>query len=563
MGKIIEYDHNARERLIRGAQIVAKAVRVTLGPSGKNVLIRQKGDRFPFATKDGVTVAAHVWSADPIEQQAIESIQEVANNSDNQAGDGTTTATILAEKILELGSISSIEDINLLSLKRGIDAGVKLIVEKLKEISVPCDTDEKLLNVALISSNNDFEISSIVLDAFKVAGKQGAVNIQRSKTKETYLTTVYGMNLPTGYHSIHFITDNGNDIVELDKPIIYITNTKLSEVSDNFNILLKSCSAKQQSILIICKDIDHSVLGPLVQAKIDGVLKVCVCKAPEFGEEQNNLLRDLGVMLGKTPFLENEGIDFDDIVFNLNEKEMPVDYDEVFNCFPKSEAVMVTRNNLSIKGPIDISEKEHQTIEKAKQNRAEFIRSKITDQINQYEKSILQTRISRLTDGLAYINIGASTDVDFIEKQHRIQDALYAVKSASEEGIIPGGGTALYHISENRPRFDKYSDNHSVELGISVIYEAIKAPFVQILENVGIKTTNTLIEKLKLSPNCGIDARYGSFCENMISSGIIDPVKVTRVALENAASIAGMLLTTDCVIVDKEVYEKPNYNQNY
>lgn len=559
MGKIVQYEHEARNKLISGAGKIAKAVAITLGPSGKNVLIRQKGDRFPFATKDGVTVASHFESSDPIEQLAIESIQEVANSSDNQAGDGTTTATILAEGILRLGSLASIKDVNILELKKGIDIAVVEIVKELKKLAVPCDTPEKLFDVAMISSNNDTEISNIVIDAFKVAGKQGAVNIKRSKTKETYLTTVKGMNLPTGYHSIHFITDNGNDLVELEKPYVYVTNKKLSEVTDNLNLLLKSCVVNQYALLIICKDIDHSVLGPIVQAKVDGTLKACVCKAPEFGEEQNNLLRDLGVMLGKTPFLEKEGVDFDEIIIPLNQNEMPVDYNDLFKYLPRSESVLITRNNLSIKGPIDISEKEEKKIEKAKKDRADLIRQAITEEINSYEKGIMQTRISRLTDGIANINIGALTDVEYIEKQHRIQDSLYAVKSASEEGIVPGGGTTLFHISRDKIK----TPSVSIQCGINVVYEAIKIPFTQILKNVGIEIKDDHRRYIRDNFNTGIDARTYEPCENMIKSGIVDPVKVTRVALENAASIAGMLLTTDCVIVDKEVYEKPNYNQNY
>lgn len=565
MEKTIAYDDCAREKLLSGVTAIAKAVKITLGPSGKNVLIRQKGDRAPFATKDGVTVAGHFSSNDILEKQAIEAIQEVANNADNSAGDGTTTATILAEAIFSLGVKNLNDENNLLDLKKGIDAGTSLIIKRLKDISVPCNTLEKLKEVAMISSNNDEEVSKIVIDAYDVAGKQGVVNIKRSRTHETYLTTIEGMNLPVGYYSPYFITDNANDLVELDKPYIYMTNKKINSVSDNLNALLQVISFHQESLLIICKGMDPSILKMLVGNVVDGNIKVCVCLAPGFGEDQNNTLKDLGIMLGKAPFMENEGIDFESIKIGeeiLKRDDQPVKIpkkDDILKYLPQSEAVMANKERLSIKGPFNLSDSEYDQIKKNKEGRADKLRESLENIKTEYEKGIVQTRISRLTDGIAYINIGAITEIEYIEKQHRIQDALYAVKSASEEGVLAGGGTALVHVSAVKPIYE----NVSFQKGVDIVFEAVLEPFKQILDNVGIKVVNETIDQIQKQYGAGIDARTGDFVKNMIEVGIIDPLKVTRVALENAASVAGMLLTTDCVIVDNSIYENNLYKTSY
>ena len=557
MNKTIEYSDEARNRLLSGVRKIAKAVKGTLGPSGKNVFIRNGSDTKPFASKDGVTVAAQIGSDDYIEQAAIEAIQDAANNADNKAGDGTTTATILAEAIFELGTIMCITNTNVIDMKKGIDYAVGKIVEELKSLSIDCKENyEQLKQVALVSSNNDEQIADVVLDAFKVAGDQGVVNIKRSRTTDTYLTTIKGMNLATGYRSPYFVNDFENDMVEFEKPYIYMTNEKITSVTDNFNALLQTLNEKQLPLLIICKDMDPQVLSMLVDNVTKGVLKVCVCKAPGFGEQQNEELRDLGVMLGKQPFMEHDGLQFNEIeviidIDNPNE-------DSILNYLPQSEGVMVSKNRLSVKGPIGITDKELKTIEAAKLTRADQLRKQLEKQTTTYEKAAIQSRISRLSDGIAYINIGAVNDMEFNEKQQRIQDALYAVKSASEEGIIPGGGTAFMFISKKRYR----SDYVDIQKGINVVMKAIQEPFHQILKNVGIDLKQVHDKHYQKYWNSGINARTGIPTNDMIGEGIIDPVKVARVALENAASIAGMLLTTDCVIIDNTVYDKSRANCN-
>lgn len=563
MKKNIQYSGDARELLLSGVSKIAKAVKITLGPSGKNVLIRNSNSREPFATKDGVTVASEIYSENPVEQIAIEAIQQVANNTDSGSGDGTTTATILAEAIFALGTELVTEETNIIDLKRGIDLAVSLVVKELKEMAVEYKTEERLMQVAMISSNNDEEISKVVVDAFKVAGNQGVVNIKRSKGHDTYLTTIDGMNLDTGYRSRYYVNNHEHDIVEFDKPYVLMLDKKINDISDNLNQLLSYVSAHQIPLLIVCPDIDSSVSDMFIENKVKNVLKICVCKTPGFGDEQLNELHDMATMLGKVPFIENGGLNFDSIKLKVDPKTgVALNIEELLAHIPRSEEVIVTKNRLSIKGPFGITDEEYDKVSKAKEARANSLREELEKEITQYEKSKLQTRISRLTDGIAYINIGAVSEIEYIEKQHRIQDALYGIKSASEEGIIPGGGTALMYIS-NKLKDVKLDSSESVQLGMTVILNAIQVPFYQILSNVGHVLSNDEINYIVNNFNTGIDARTRKASKNLIESGIIDPKKVTRTALENAASVAGTLLTTDCTIVDLTVYEKPKTPEGY
>lgn len=557
MNKKIKYSNDARELLLSGVEKIAKAVKVTLGPSGKNVLIRNSDSRTPFATKDGVTVAAEMMSKNPFEQMAIESIQQVANNADSGSGDGTTTATILAEAIFKLGVDLQDENTNLIDMKKGIDIAVDKVVEVLKDISIPYKTKERLMDIAMISSNNDKEISDIVVKAFEVAGNQGVVNIKRSRENKTYLTTIEGMSLETGYRSRYYVNDYENDIVDFDKPYVLITDQKITHISDNMDQLLRHINKEQIPLLIICPDIDSSVSDLFIENKMKNVFKICVCKTPGFGDEQLNEIHDLSTMLGCVPFLEKEGLNFDGIVLDINEETGEAkNIEKLVNHIPRSESVIVTKNRLSIKGPWNLSDERYDEIEKSKVARANMLRKELEKEKTSYEKSKIQTRISKLVDGLAYINIGAISDIEFTEKQHRVTDALYGVKSASEEGIIPGGGTALMHISYIL-KDEQFSKNESVSLGVKIVLEAIKVPFIQILENVGWSISDEELLSVQSTFNIGVDARTKTIQKNMIKAGIVDPVKVTRIALQNAASIAGMLLTTDCTIVDPSVYEKP------
>lgn len=538
----IEYSSDAKSKLLDGVKKIARAVKVTLGPSGRNVLIRNKGEARPFSTKDGVTVAGNMSSEDPYEMIAIESIQDVASLSNEAAGDGTTTATILAESIFE-GGLSISNEYNLIDIKRGIDLAVANIVKFLRDNSLDCsDNDNLLRQVALIACNYDDEIADIVLDAFKTAGRQGVVNIKRSRTHTTYLSTIAGMNLPMGYMSVYYNTDYANEICNYENTIVYMTDSKIKKMTPNLEYLLTTVSDNQDSLLIICDDMDVIVSDILIKNKSNGSLKVCVCKAPGFGQERIDMLKDLATVLGKEAFIKNEGVSFDDLPQS-----------ELLDRLPICEEVIITAQQSSFKGAVTESEEEKDAIKKAMIERADSIREKLHDHVSSYEKNLLQTRISRLSDGLAYINIGAYSDTEFIDKQHRVQDALHAIKGANSDGVVPGGGSALIHIGLTDKLRHK---NPSINAGIRLVYNAIQAPFFQIMENAGIELLESDLRHMSELFLAGIDARDGERTEDMIAKGVIDPVKTICSALENASSIAGLMLTTECVIIDDEVYSK-------
>lgn len=544
--KKILYSKEAREKLYKGVEKILKAVSVTLGPSGRNVLIRNNMEGKPFSTKDGVTVANQVWSEDPVEMIAIESFQDVANSSDEMSGDGTTTATILAASIFKMGLDASIDDnTNLLLIKRGIDIAVNQIKKDLLERSIDIKEDEKKLKeVALIASNDDDEIAGIVYKAFDVAGKQGVVNIKRSSIYKTYLSTIKGMTLPMGYRSKYYITNHENETCVLDEPYVFMTNKKITKITPNFDYLLNTIAEEQGSLLIIAPDVDINISDMLIRNKINANFKVCVCRPPGFGDEQKENLKDIGSVLGKEPFIENEGLDFD-LIPSI----------EIFDLIPKSTEVIIGEHNTTIKEALVLTEEESKKIEYKKEARANYLREELKKHKTSYEKNMLQTRISRLTEGIAYINIWAISDSEYIEKQGRVQDALYSIKAAYDEGVIPGGGTALYTLSKERIAID----NKDIQKGIDIVYDAIKFPFFQIIKNVGYSKesfTSKFSDCIDVF-NIGFNAKNEKV-EDLITAGVVDPVKVTRIALENAASIAGLLLTTECLIVDEDVYKKNN-----
>ena len=541
--KETQYSLDARKKLLAGAQIIAKAVKVTLGPSGRNVLIRNAQENRPFSTKDGVTVAGQIASKDPIEMIAIESLQDIANNTDDKAGDGTTTATVIAEAILNMG-IEFPEELNALDIKRGIDETVQTIVGKLAELSRPIENNlDMLRKVALVSSNYDDEAADIVTKAFKVAGRQGIVNIKRSYDGTTHMTAIEGMALPMGYRSKYYVNNHENDTCILEEPYVFMTNKKINKMNDNLEYLLNQCAENSKALLIITPGIDPMISDMLIQNVQRAGFKCCVANSPGFGNDQEELLKDLGAVLGKSPFLENDALQFEDLP-----KE------EILSSLPQSKEVTIGEQMSSIKGAFGLDEEEEIRVEKEMDDRANNLREKLKSVTQSYEKSVLQTRISRLSDGIAYINIGANSDSEYIEKQGRVQDALYSVKSANEEGIIPGGGAALLSLS--KMEFGFKSKNPSKEYGSQILMKAIQQPFFQIIENVGIKVSPDVIDIITDNFNHGINAKTEKYSEDLIEEGVIDPVKVTRVALEAAASIAGMILTTECVIVDTDVYKK-------
>lgn len=548
--KEIRYSKDARKELLSGVEIIAKAVKTTLGPSGRNVLIRNQYESRPFSTKDGVTVAGQISSEHPIEQIAIESLQDIANITDEGAGDGTTTATVLAEAILKEG-MKRIDEYNVIDVKRGLEEASRIIVQLLKDNAIDVSEDmDKLREVAMISSNHDEEIANIVFDAFQVAGKQGIVNIKRSRSFDSYVKSIEGMTLPIGYLSKYYI-NRPEEVCELEKPWVYITDKKITKISENLDHLLGTAAENDQAVLIMCAGVDPAVSEMFIRNVQAGSINLCVTRNPGFGNEQADLLRDLGTVLGKEPFIENEGLNFDEI-----------DKEDLFSYIPRCKEVTLTDQNTSFKGAYfeEDAEENAAKIERAKEARADNLREQTNNTQTQYEKSVLQTRISRLSDGIAFINIGARSETEFKEKQARVQDALYAIKAAFQEGIIPGGGAALYSIS-GYLELDSKSANESTLYGAEILKNAIQRPMLQIIENVGDTLTEEDLEQIRENFRTGYNAIERTIEPDMFKANIIDPVKVTRVALESAVSISSMVLTTECAIVDTAVYEnnKPQF----
>lgn len=545
----IEFNNDAREKILSGIKLVAKAVKATLGPSGRNVLIRDTVPQKPFSTKDGATVAGHVMAKGLFEQMGVEAIQNVANLSDEKAGDGTTTATIIAEDICVNGMefINKHNEIkNLLDIKRGIDLAAKDVISLLEKRAVNVSKDEKKLKeIALISSNNDKEIADVVYEAFSIAKDQGIANIKRSVTSKTHTTTISGMVLPMGYISKYFVNNYKDDTVEFEEPYVYITNSNIKDVGPNLDALLEKVNNERRELLIICKDMDPLVLDMLIKNKHQANFKVCVCKAPGFGEEMKQMLEDLAVTLNIIPFFENEGEDFEELPFEAAIKRVGI-----------SNGMTIGAQFSSIKELATNDEELKEQVKKSMLDRADAIRNLMDNQkdITPYEKSFHQARISRLTNGIVYIHIAANSDPEFVEKQHRVQDSLYAIKSAYEEGIVPGGGSALLSISEEL--YSKSLENFSEEKkhGYNILLDAIRKPFHQIIENIGIHINEKMEFEIIENFNAGYDALNYKYVENMIDSGIIDPVKVTKFAVLNASSVASLVLTTECAIVDENAY---------
>lgn len=570
MKKIIR-DQEAIDKIKEGASLMSGAVSVTLGPSGANVMIRNSGDRHPFSTKDGVTVANEIFSEDPFVMSVIESFQEIAKNTDQTSGDGTSTATVIANAIIQGGFKAMLEENNILDVKKGIDQTVSLIVNMIKELSQSVEGDlDWLKKIAMVSSNYDETISEIVTKAFKTAGKQGVVRIKRSSENRSYVTSIKGMALPMGFNSVYYVNNFDNNTCVFESCRVFITEKKITKMTPNFEALLNECAEKDEPLLIVCKDIDPIITDMFLRNKRDAGFKICVCKAPGFGNEHKDHLLDLATALGGTAFLENDSFNFEDLKV-----------EQIFDHVAISEEVTVGEHTTSLKGPlffdktrevppseendnegftevIKTAEDQEEQVKLDVEGRVAFLRSELEKKITVYEKGIIQSRISRLSDGIAYIYISSFSETEYKEKQARVQDALYAVKGANAEGILPGGGTALLSISKTV--FESKSKNESMQIGSNIVLDAIRAPFFQILENVGAPITFSDLNKCEQSFDLGFNAKTEKI-ENLKDSGIVDPAKVTRVALENAASIAGMLLTTKYMIVDDSVYTEHNMTQ--
>jgi len=533
MSKQISFSKEAREKLLSGVNQLADAVVCTLGPSGRNVFIEQQGGN-PTSTKDGVTVAKEVELEDPIENTGAQAVKQVAIESARLAGDGTTTATLLAREIYSQG-LSELENSNAVEVKRGIDIATKAVIEYLRDnYSKEVTDEEQIKQVATISGNNDPEVGNLIATAMEKVGRDGLVTIEESKTGETYLETVEGMQFNRGYKSPYFVTDNNTMTAVLTNPLILITDKRIQHVKEMLP-LLESVSQQNKDLLIIADDIDGEALSTLVVNKMRGVLRVVAVKAPEFGDKKKAMLEDIAALTGGTVVSEEKGMKLDK--FNLE-------------WFGNSRKVTVGKDDTTIvdgKGS-----------EEAITKRIEELKEQIENTVSPYEIEILQDRLAKLIGGVAMIHVGGHTEVEMREKKDRVDDALHATKAALEEGILPGGGVALlnasHHLREN-PLVPTHPDQ---EKGFDIVMRAIRKPFEQILLNAG--ETQEVIEDREQTLLAGdrwlgFNPRTGQYVD-MMEHGIIDPTKVTRLALENAASVAGTMLITECVITNIKEKDK-------
>ena len=521
MSKIIEFGPEARKKLVNGIDKLANAVTSTLGPNGRNVVISKPGE-YPASTKDGVTVAKTISLEDPIEELGVQLVKQAAIKTAEGAGDGTTTSTLLAQEMVKAGLTHLNNGVNAVSIKRDIDAAVKEVVNELRRnISQDISSEEQLEQVATISANNDSEIGALIATAMKKVGREGVVHIEESKSGETYLETVEGMQFDRGYKSHYFVTDNNSMSCILENPMILIADKRLTQVKDLLPIL-EGVSAQNRPLFIIAEDLEGEALATLIVNKMRGIIKVCAVKAPDFGDRRKLILDDIAILTGGQVFSTEKGMKLDK--FN-------------WDWFGEARVITVTKDETTI---VD-GRGESSRIEA----RIEELQQQIEKAKTPFEQEKLQERLAKFVGGVAIIHVGGNTETEVKEKKDRVDDALQATKAAIEEGIVPGGGAALIYAREAITNHDS--------VGGKIVYKACSSPFIKILTNAGYEEMEAfgLINQFKQNAEwIGYNLLSEKFV-NMKEAGIIDPTKVTRTAIENAASVAGTILLTECTIVDK------------
>ena len=524
MAKQVKYDVEARDALKKGVDTLANAVKVTLGPKGRNVIIEKKFGS-PAITKDGVTVAKEIDLKDPLENMGAQMVKEVASKTADQAGDGTTTATVLAQAIVAPGIKSVAAGANPMDIKRGIDKAVAAVVTNLKSQSQTVGSDNnKIKQVASISANNDEVIGSLIAQAMEKVGNDGVITVEEAKGTETEVKTVEGMQFDRGYLSPYFVTNSDKMEAELENPYILIYDKKISNMKELLPILEKQVQTGKP-LLIIAEDLDGEALATLVVNKIRGSLKVAAVKAPGFGDRRKAMLEDIAILTGGTVISEERG-------YKLENAELEY--------LGQAEKVVVDKDNTTvINGSGDVEDIKARVTQ---------IRSQIETTTSDYDREKLQERLAKLSGGVAVLYVGATTEVEMKEKKDRVDDALHATRAAVEEGIVAGGGVAF--IRATSALNDLKGVNEDEQIGIDIIKRAIEEPLRQICSNAGIEGA-VIVQKVKeATADFGYNARTDKF-ENLIGAGVIDPTKVSRVALENAASVASMLLTTEAVLADE------------
>jgi chaperonin GroEL len=529
MAKQIFFDIEARNKMKKGVDTLANAVKVTLGPKGRNVVIEKKFGA-PSITKDGVTVAKEIELEDPIENMGAQMLKEVASKTADIAGDGTTTATVLAQSIISEGLKNVAAGANPMDLKRGIDKAVLSVVKNLQSQSQAVGDDvSKIEQVASISANNDSSIGKLIAEAMTKVGKEGVITVEEAKGTDTTVDVVEGMQFDRGYISPYFVTNSEKMEVELQNPYILIYDKKISAMKDILHILEKVAQSSRP-LLIISEDLEGEALATLVVNKLRGTIKVAAVKAPGFGDRRKEMLQDIAVLTGGTVISEEQG-------FKLENADLTY--------LGQASSVSIDKDSSTIvggKGNVD-----------GIQARVNQIKAQVESTTSDYDKEKLQERLAKLSGGVAVLYVGAATEVEMKEKKDRVDDALHATRAAVEEGIVPGGGVAYIRAIADLENLKGINEDETT--GIAIVKRAIEEPLRQIVINSGIEGS-IVVQKVKEgTADFGFNARTEVY-ENMFNAGVIDPTKVTRIALENAASIAGMLLTTECVVADKPKKEE-------
>lgn len=527
--KEITLSTQAQEKLKRGIDKLANAVRVTLGPKGRNVVLEKKFGA-PMVTKDGVSVAKEIELEDVLENMGAQLVKQVASKTSDLAGDGTTTATVLAQALVQAGMKNLTAGANPMDLKRGIDKAVVLAVANLRaQAEVVSDDFEKIRQVASISANNDEEIGQFIADAMERVSKNGVITIEESKGTETYIEEVSGMQFDRGYLSPYFVTDTEHMVAEYDHPLILIHDKKISNIKELLPILEKTAQMNRP-LLIIAEDVDGSALSTLVVNRLRSILNVVAVKAPGFGDRRKAMLEDIAILTGGTVVSEEQGYTLENVTPDM---------------LGQAEKISVDKDNTTIvNGLGDPEQVTARTIQ---------IKAQMESTTSDYDREKLQERLAKLAGGVAVLYVGAATEVEMKEKKDRVDDALHATRAAIEEGIVTGGGVALVRAIKALQNAKGFNEDETI--GIDIVRKALEAPLRTIAENAGVEGSVVLQRVLNGKDSYGYNARTDKY-EDLKATGVIDPAKVTRVALENAASIAGMVLTTACAISDKPEKKK-------
>jgi chaperonin GroEL len=518
--KDVQFGESARTKMIEGVNILANAVKVTLGPKGRNVIIN-KSYGSPHITKDGVTVAKEIELKDALQNMGAQMVKEVASKTSDDAGDGTTTATVLAQAIVKEGNKAVAAGMNPMDLKRGIDQAVAAVVAELKKISVPCDTTAAIEQVGTISANSDNEIGKIIADAMEKVGREGVITVEDAQGLAMELDVVEGMQFDRGYLSPYFINQADKQVSILDNPYILLYNKKISNIKEILPVL-EQVAKSGKPLFIITEDLEGEALATLVINNLKGVIKCCTVKAPGFGERRTAMMEDIAILTGGKVIAEELGLKLE----NVKLEDLG-----------QATRVEVTKDNTIIIGGAGSAD--------AINSRVELIRTQVAESTSDYDKEKLQERVAKLAGGVAVIKVGAATEVEMKEKKDRVDDALHATKAAVEEGIVAGGGVAL--IRARQAVLGLKGANHDQSVGIDIVLRAIEAPLRSIVENAGGESSVVVNAVSSGTGNYGFNAANETYGD-MLAMGVVDPTKVTRCALQNAAGVAGLLLTTDCAI---------------